>query len=285
VCRFFLFRPDAKTRQNFLYCLGVAAERHGIVLHSAVLMSTHLHVVFTDPRGVYPNFLWEFHRLLANCTKVARGWGHEVFDGSGSHILHLVTEGAVIEKCGYTIANPVDCGAVPYAREWPGFVTRPRDIGGKPIVVERPEGYFDENGSLPERVVVRFVLPARLVDKYGDAGARQLIADKTDELEREARRKVREKGHTFLGAAKVLKASPYRRAKAYEVFGAMRPNFSTKGGTKQDYIDEVQRRLAFHTAYRESWELWCAGDHDVVFPYGTWLMRVRFGARVAPPPD
>jgi len=285
VARFYLFRPDRKTRQNFLYCLGVAANKYGIVLHAAVLMSTHLHLVFTDPRGVYPRFLQEFLRLFANCTKVHRGWGHEVFDRSGSHILELKTPGAIVDKSAYTMANPVDCGAVRYAREWPGFVTRPRDIGGKPFVVERPAGYFDPLGEMPERAVVQFVLEQRLVDEHGEEGARQLIADRLAELEKEARRKVNEKDHRFLGADRVLNASPYKRAKAYEVFGDLRPNFSVRGGTRQDYLDEIERRRAFHESYRESWVRWCDGDHDVVFPFGTWVMRVRFGAQVAPPPD
>ena len=54
VCRFYLLRPDRELTEGFLYCLGAAAERHGIALHAVCVMSTHVHLVFTDVRGVYP---------------------------------------------------------------------------------------------------------------------------------------------------------------------------------------------------------------------------------------
>ena len=54
--RFFLFRPDPEMNQAFLYCLAVAAEKFGIIVHAACLMSTHLHLVITDVRGEHPRF-------------------------------------------------------------------------------------------------------------------------------------------------------------------------------------------------------------------------------------
>lgn len=34
-------------------------------MHVAVALSNHAHVVATDPRGVYPDFLRDFHGLLS----------------------------------------------------------------------------------------------------------------------------------------------------------------------------------------------------------------------------
>lgn len=171
-----------------------------------------------------------------------------------------------------------------YARDWPGFVTRPSDLGGRAFVVDRPDVYFDDEGDMPERVTVRFVLPPACVERYGEEGARQLLVDAIEKNEDVARAAVREKGYTFLGAERVRRCSPFKRATEYEVFGALRPRFSTKGGGKQAYLDAVARLKTFLDEYREAWTRWCAGEHEVVFPYGTWLMRVRFGARCADPP-
>jgi hypothetical protein len=46
--------------------------------------------------------------------------------------------------------------------------------------------------------------------------------------------------------------------------------------------DGEQRR--FFGEYRESLKAWRAGDRDVVFPAGTYQMRVLHGAKVAEPP-
>ncbi len=279
VCRFYLLRPDHEMAEAFLYCLGVAAQKNGIILHAACVLSTHVHIVFTDPRGVYPDFFHDLFRLLANFTKVHRGWGHEVFNAAGPSAVLCRTADAVIDKCAYSIANPVECRAVRYARDWPGFCTRVEDIGTRKFVAARPKKYFDAEGDMPERVEVRFELPEKLVELYGVEEAREKIAEELRAKEKKAQDEARARGEKFLGAERVLKASPFRRAKSYEVFGALNPTFATKGGGKQAYIEEVERLRTFRVDYRDAWERWRAGQRDVCFPYGTWLMRVRYHVR------
>jgi hypothetical protein len=36
---------------------------------------------------------------------------------------------------------------------------------------------------------------------------------------------------------------------------------------------------SFYLQYREALDRWRAGDHEVVFPFGTYWMRVFHGAR------
>jgi len=45
------------------YCLAYAAKLHGVLVHSACLMSTHCHEATTDVRGEYPSFLQTFARI------------------------------------------------------------------------------------------------------------------------------------------------------------------------------------------------------------------------------
>ncbi|MCG8556200.1 MAG: transposase, partial [Proteobacteria bacterium] len=40
-----LFRPDPELTELYRYCLAVSAQRHGIRLHAAILMSSHHHLV------------------------------------------------------------------------------------------------------------------------------------------------------------------------------------------------------------------------------------------------
>lgn len=285
VCRFYLLRPDRELTEGFLYCLAVAAAKYGVVLHAVCVMSTHIHLVITDTRGVYPDFLQCLNRLFANVTKVLRGWGHEVFNGAGPSAVILRTPGAIVDKSSYTIANPVACGAVKSHRDWPGFVTRVEDMGKLRRIVKRPARYFAPDGDMPETAELRIDLPRALVEIHGEEGARREIAQALEAKEKEARAKVRERGHVFLGADRVRKASPYKRAKEYEVFGALDPKWATKGGGKKAYLEEAERYRTFQNDYRVAWDRWVSGDRDALFPYGTWLMRVRHGARCAEPPS
>ncbi|HHH30705.1 MAG TPA: hypothetical protein ENK57_20510, partial [Polyangiaceae bacterium] len=84
--RYFLFTPDTQRRveRSFWYTLAWTAQKHGVVVHTAVLMSTHIHYVATDVRGVMPLFKQEFHRLFAQCVKAIRGWPEEVFNKAQS---------------------------------------------------------------------------------------------------------------------------------------------------------------------------------------------------------
>ena len=105
--RVHLFRPDRRMNQVFLYCLFVSAEQLDIKVHAATLMSTHLHLVVTDPNGHVSVFLSRFHRLLAKCTQILRGWKGPVFEDTDASIVALLSPEAIIQEMAYTTANPV----------------------------------------------------------------------------------------------------------------------------------------------------------------------------------
>ena len=156
--RHFLFHPDEarQMEQVYWYCLAHAAQLHGVLVHAACLMSTHCHEVITDVRGVYPKFLETLHRNVALCTKAYRGWPEEVFNNDSSGVHALLTPEAMVESIAYLITNPVEAGAVRYAKDWPGAQTLPAHVGTRVIRVKRPTHYFDPNNSeWPEELELR----------------------------------------------------------------------------------------------------------------------------------
>ena len=48
-------------------------------------------------------------------------------------------------------------------------------------------------------------------------------------------------------------------------------------------IEALSRLVEFLRAYREAWAAFKAGARDVLFPAGTYLLRVVHGARCAAP--
>lgn len=284
--RHFLLTPDESRRveQAYWYCLAYAAKTHGVLVHAACLMSTHSHEVVTDVRGELPRFLQTFHRLLALSTKALRGWPEEVFNKRSSGAHALLSPEAVVESIAYLIANPVEASAVRYAKDWPGAQTLPRDLGVRTIRVKRPAFYFDpENPEWPDELELRLEMPALLQEDYGEDLARARIAQRVCERERAAWQKAKRSGIPFLGAKRVLRLLHTKRAKSYEVFGSINPQFAA-AGNPQAATRAVQRIRLFNTQYDEALAAWTAGDRSVLFPVGTWWMHVCHGARCRPPP-
>ena len=284
--RHYVLTPDegGEVERIVLYLLGHLCTKHGVQLHAVCVMSTHLHYVVTDRRGVIPLFLQEFHRLLANSVKNFRGWPAEVFDKKPTTRTVLLTANADIEEIAYTIANPVAAGAVRYAADWPGLTTAPRDLGTRIECVRRPDHYLRDATTFPDEVEVRFELPARLAAAYGAEDARRLVRLEVEKLEREALRKMRENGWSFLGRARVLRQPHTKRSKSREDFGALTPHFAAAGDVEavKAHLDRIR---AWDGLYDQCLERWRAGDHDALWPPGTWAIVRYHGARAAPPPD
>ena len=284
--RHFLLNPDEarQMEQVYWYCLAHAAQLHGVLVHAACLMSTHCHEVVTDVRGELPRFLETFHRNLALCTKAYRGWPEEVFNkrSSGSHA--LLTPEATIDAIAYLIANPVEALAVRYAKDWPGAQTLPAHVGIRLIKVKRPAHYFDATSShWPEEIELRLEMPAALELDYGPELARERIAERVREKQHQAWNKAKRTGIPFVGPRRVLRLPHTKRAKSYEVFGSLNPQFAA-AGHRGAATKAVKRLRAFKAQYARALAAWTAGDRSVCFPQGTWWMRVCHGARCGPAP-
>jgi putative transposase len=284
--RYFLLNPDQarELERCYWYCLGLAARRFGVLVHAGCLMSTHSHEAVTDVRGELPRFLQEFHRLLALTTKALRGWPGEVFDKRSTAQHELLTPEATIESLAYLIANPVEAGAVRYAKDWPGAHTLPREIGTRTVRVERPRHYFNpDNSAWPEVVELDLEMPAELVLDYGIALAQQRIADRVKAREHRAWQESKRTGIAFVGARRVLRQSHTKRARSYEAFESLNPQFAA-AGHREAARGAMQRLRAFNAQYDQALAAWASGKRTVRFPVGTWWMRVCHGARCGPAP-
>lgn len=284
--RHYLFNPDQARHieQAYWYCLAVAANKYGILVHAACLMSTHEHEVVTDTRSELPRFLQLFHLLLARCTKAIRGWPAEVFDKDSTSAVDLRSPEAAIESLAYLIANPVEALAVRYARDWPGAQTLPQDIGARSIRVRRPDFYFRSgNPDYPDLVELQLHMPAMLQCEYGTELARERISERVRQRERQAWQEAKLTGRSFVGPRRILKLPHSKRASSSEEFGSMNPQFSA-AGNREAAAEAVKELHRFNAQYNDALAAWTAGDRTGVFPDGTWWMRVFHGARCGPAP-
>jgi putative transposase len=277
--RHFLLRPDAVITNLILYALAVSAPRFGIQVHALCAMSTHLHLVVTDERGVLPSFLGFFHRIVALGTKVLRAWEGPVWDHEPTSVVRLLTREAVVEKIAYTLANPVSAGLVRHANEWPGAKVLVDELGGGVLRAVRPGVYLDpENPAWPADVALEVSLPPGL----GAGEAAVFRREVADELAREeAKAHAELAGGEVLGAERAGSVSPYERTTSFEPLRGLNPTFAVGRGCKEAWLRAAGAVRAFRAVYRAALAQWRERVRDVLFPEGTWWMRVFHGAGVS----
>ena len=151
----------------------------------------------------------------------------------------------------------------------------------------RPEFYFDPaNPQWPEHAELPITLPPD-VAKDGADGFRLAVAAELARMEAQAHKDNQEQGRSFLGAEQVRAASPYERATSFEALRDRNPTFAVgreqEGALRAAAADAVS---AFRTSYRAVLKSWRAGAREVLFPVGTWWMRVfhRAGVNGGPVP-
>ena len=271
-----LLRPDAAMTRFILYALIVSALRHGIQVHALCAMSTHLHYVISDPKGMLPRFLEMFHRLVAIGIKILRGWDGSPWDRAQTSVVELCTRQAIVEEIAYTLANPVEAGLVRYAHEWPGAKTTVDDIGPGILHATRPNVYFSTKN--PEWVLDA-ALPVSLPPSIPETDAQTFRDDITTELAKlETAAHARIPARKVLGAKRATKVSPETRITTDEPIRQRNPTFAVGRGNDEAASNADQALRTFRESYRKAFEAWRAGDRTVLFPSGTYAMRVIHGA-------
>jgi putative transposase len=276
--RHLLLRPDAAITGLILYALAISARRFGIHVHALCAMSTHLHLVVTDDRGVLPSFLQFFHRIVALGTKVLRAWEGPVWDHEPTSVVRLPTREAVVQKIAYVLANPVAAGLVRHANEWPGAKVLVNELGGGVLRTVRPTLYFDPtNPAWPEEASLEMSLPPAFGAGEADDFRREVAAELARD-EAEAPAELLAEG--VLGADRAGSVSPYERATSFEPLRALNPTFAVGRGSNDAWRGAAAAVRAFRAAYRTALASWHKGVRDVLFPEGTWWMRVFHAAVV-----
>jgi putative transposase len=276
--RLFL-RPSPLTNAIFLYVLAVATQRYGVMVHAFCVMSNHYHLIVTDVGAQLPAFMQYIDSLVARATNASLGrWeGFWSSDGSYSAVSHGATED-IVRKTAYVLANPVTAGLVRTARAWPGLWTAPEQLGTATFTSRRPESFFRSDGAMPESAELALAVP------LGFDSAEQFqsaVAVALHDREAEAERTIVAARGGFLGRAAVLAQNPFGRPAAGERRRQLRPRVAAADASI--LAEALSRLVAFLDAYRAAWTARRCGARDVVFPAGTYLLRIVHGVPCAAP--
>ncbi len=274
--REFLLKPSPRTNEIFLYVLAVAARKFGIRLHVFCVLSNHFHAVLTDPDARLPAFEQFLDSLVARALNASLGRSEAFWAQSSYSAVKLLEPGDIVEKAAYVLANPVAAGLVRTGREWPGLWSSPAQIGAGAICVRRPDFFFRADGPLPESVELELTEPPGFASP---AEFREELVERLAAHEHRAVVALESGGWQFMGARRVLAQKPTSRPAAREPQRALKPRIA--GRDKWKRIEALGRLREFLRAYRAAWSAMRQGVRDVIFPHGTYWLRVAHGVACA----
>jgi putative transposase len=271
--RQFLLTPSRRSVRAFHYCLAYAAKRTGVHVHAVVVMSNHYHLVVTDPRGVLPVFVECLNKLVAKCMNASLGRWENFWASEPASYVRLLDAEAILDKVAYTMCNPVIAALVKRGDDWPGLrLGRP---GAYPA--RRPDDFFREAGSMPKSLVLELTPPP--LDGSSRREVQRQVQEAVAAREATERERILREGRTFLGARVVMRQDPFASPSTY----VKRRNLSPRIATRNKWLrmEALARCADFAREYREALTEWCAKNRDVIFPLGTYLMRLRHQVRCA----
>ena len=199
----------------------------------------------------------------------------------------------VLEHAVYTLANPVRAFLVATSRHWLG-VSSVKMKYGVPVVVRRPQfglwsgkaahakrrasrrsgrAAYAGRTKMPETAELVIDRPP-IMPELSDEELRALVLEQLAEREQKIARERLERGIQVVGRSRCLAVHFLAIPKPEELF-SRQPSFSASSNRERKRLAELRRR--FLVAYYAARDRFLAGERDVVWPEGTWLMRVRFG--------
>jgi REP element-mobilizing transposase RayT len=278
--RRYLLRPSELTNRILLYCLALAAAKTGVRVHAFVAMSSHLHLVVTDPDARLPEFCWWLHALSARALNASRGRWAPVWGPGSYSAVRLESSASTLEKLVYLLGNPVEAGLVRHAHTWPGLWSKPRHIGGEPLVVRRPPVLFDPEGNLPDELELALRVPPGF-EGLGAGAFAALVEEQLLRRENELAAAIAADGRSFLGVKGVLAQDWNATPTSVEPRRDRNPRLAERN--KWLRIEAIKRLVAFWNDHRHARLAFEAGDRSIAFPQGTYLHRVRYAVAVLAP--
>ena len=266
-------RPDRRVNQIIEYVLGYAASEHKIDLHEFNFLSSHGHEALSDRQGNRPAFFQLFHSLVARAVNRLFGDTDSLFSCQRYNDPIALAPQKQIEWSIYVLNNGVKHGLVRFPWDWPGVTSWNMEYD-EPRVIKRPDGFFSER--MPEEVELVIRRPPGIRPDLGDRQLRRWIREQARLQAGDIAADMRAKGRRFKGRRQVLRQPRHAGPAHRKMRDGIVPRVA--GGDSDMRRKELRALAEFVAAHEEARLRRKGGDFDAVYPYGTYLARVRDGA-------
>lgn len=301
VGRLFRLVPNRRTVAILDFCLRAAARdfEGKIRLHEFFFMSNHVHLLLTDVAGVLPKFMALLDSLISRNLNQSRGITGRNFEGYSCQVIDQDDLERQVEAAVYTLNNAAASHLVTRSRQWKSATSLRLKYGvpssrPKPAVGiwssklrhlrsggSRRSGRAHYAGRSKYRDRESLTLHP-LPGFEGDPSAlrRRILTD----LRRAEDALIQLRHRENIGVL------GFQKAKS-EHFNAMPSSGRVLFDRNPRYAASTPERRAalrkrferFDLEYGEARDRFKAGERDVKFPTGTWMMVQRLNVQVAAP--
>ncbi len=279
--RRFLLRPSKRTNEIIGYVVAVMQAKWGVRVHCLVAMSNHWHLVLSDPDAHAVEFQRDCHAFIARALNASHGEFENVWSSSPGSRVEAIQPSDLIAQMAYVMANPVEAGLVRHGRSWPGLR---RAWPARPRRYARPATFFrgaDAGGGWPDYAELELSRPPGY-EELTDEQLAHLVRAASDKREQQFRRHFDRAGQGFRGRRHVLRQSRQACPRTREPRFGLSPTMACRDKWRR--IERLQRNRHWLDAYRTALRVWRAGIRGVLFPHGTYKMRLLCGVSAAAPP-
>ena len=296
----FRFVPTEKVTETLLFVLAYTCSKFDVSVHEVVYMSNHFHLLMTAHAKCIPDFMEQLNSLASRALNALRGTSGTNFEKNYGLVEPQDGEKQLTHAV-YTLTNPCASDLVTKARLWKG-VTTARMRYGEELVVQKPRyGLWKPKSTnkqrlakkrkrrdartpslcgrsiIPKTATLRLVRPRVRLD-LSDDELRDLVFERVAAREDKLETVRAEAGKKVLNMRNVKAQHWATMPGAEDLFGV---NPTVSATSPDGRIEALRRKKAFEQAYAAARERWLAGDKDVEFPGGTWLMWRRYKAQCA----
>jgi REP element-mobilizing transposase RayT len=271
-----LLKPTPLTRVIFAFCLAMAALRTGVLLHAFCVLSNHWHGVVTDPQGRLPEFLAYLHKYVSKCINASLGRWENLWSSEPPSVVRLEDDEDVLDKIAYVMTNPLAAGLVGRSSRWPGL----REYRPRTHRAPRPSVFFRPNGPMP-KVTPLTLVPPRLRSSDSVDETLRRVDQAVAARETELRNRLASEGKKPLGLKAIRAQKVTDTPWSHEPRRTLSPRIAAKDKWRR--IEALRRLKDFVVDYHRAYAQWRAGALDVVFPPGTYALRVHAGVTCADP--
>jgi len=254
----------------------VAAQKTGVHLHCACVLSNHWHAIVSDPDTRIAEFYGWVHKYVAKAVNCSMGRWENLWSCDKTSVIPLESPEDVLDKITYCLCNPVNAHLIARAKNWKGVWLYRKSHSQ---TVARPKTYFQSDGTMPEKVELMIHQPTSH-DNMSTVEYENMIAAEITDREQQIADDMRTAGQQFMGMDAILRQSHNDKPKSFEQKRSINPKFAAKD--KWLRISAIKRYRQFLSNYWEALKLWKEGNRDVLFPAGTYALRIHGRVNVAP---